>query len=419
MSEKSYSGRWEIFRFRPYVLYFIGHTVSLLGTGMQFIATSWLAMQLTGNNASVAYVLIFTSLPGVVLSPVIGVFVDRFDRKWLAVLMDLFRAAVLVVIPFLWWEGLLEPWHLYTATFLIALGDEIYTPAAMSLIREVLPPKMLLYANSTNAIAMQTGAMLGAGIGGVIVSLSSAVVVMIINAVSFIISALCIVLIRKGIVRPTEMPQVSKVGYRRFMSEIRLGLSYIRSRHNIMIFYAMIFFIRMSLYTINVLLGPFTKETLKVGAVGFGYIDACFALGAVVGNLLLPSITRARGNNFVMVLGMIGTALSIFLFGFSESLGIAMFFYFLIGAFFQVGILYMTRAQEVTELSYQGRVHSTFNTFFSILSLGIYLGMAHLIEILSFRSLYLLQGIIVAFAAVMAYHALYIRPKNVMRNVST
>ncbi|PZD96007.1 hypothetical protein DNH61_11305 [Paenibacillus sambharensis] len=418
MSELSGSGRWELFRHRPYLLYFVGHIISMLGTGMQFIATSWLAMEITGSNASVAYVLIFTSLPGILLSPVIGVYVDRFDRKWIAVLMDIFRASVLVIIPFLWWEGLLQPWHLYTATFLVALGDEIYTPAAMSLIREVLAPKLLLYANSTNAIAMQAGALLGAGLGGVIISLSSAVMVMIINAVSFLISAVCLVFIRKGIVRPSETNQSSKGGFQSFWTDIKLGLTYIRGRHNIMIFYAMIFFIRMSLYTINVLLGPFAKDTLKVGSVGFGYIDACFALGAVAGNLILPSITRARGNNFVMVLGMAGTALSIFLFGFSGGLGAAMLFYFLIGAFFQVGILYYTRAQEETELSYQGRVHSTFNTFFSLMSLGIYLGMAYLMEAMSLRYLYVFQGIVVAFAALLAYRALYMRPKVVAQDVS-
>nr|WP_281378823.1 MFS transporter [Paenibacillus phyllosphaerae] len=395
------------------MLYFIGHIISMLGTGMQFIATSWLAMELTGSSASVAYVLIFTSLPGIVLSPVIGVLVDRFDRKWMAVLMDVFRAGVLVAIPFLWWEGLLEPWHLYLATFLVALGDEIYTPSAMSLIREVLPSNMLLYANSTNAIAMQAGVLLGAGVGGVIVGFSSAVTVMVINVVSFLVSAVCLVLIRKGFVRPAAAAEATKGGFRSFVADMKSGLAYIRGRNGILFFYAMIFFIRMSLYTINVLLGPFAKDTLKVGAAGFGYIDACFALGAVTGNLLLPAVTKARGNRPVMVIGMFGIAIALVLFGFSANLATAMVFYFLIGACFQVGILFMTRAQEETELTYQGRVHSTFNTFFSLLSLGIYLGMAYLMENLSFRSLYVVQGVIVALAAIMAYRALYARGAKV------
>lgn len=412
MNEVSAAGRWEIFRFRPYLLYFIGHTISMLGTGMQFIATSWLAMQLTGNPASVAYVLIFTSLPGVVLSPLIGVFVDRFDRKWIAVLMDVFRAAALLAIPLLWWQGMLEPWHLYLVTFLVALGDEIYTPAAMSLIREVIPPQKLLYANSTNAIAMQSGVLLGAGVGGLLVGLSSAVSVMGINAASFLVSAVCILLIRKGVVRPARAEQASSGGFRSYWEDMKEGWTHIRGRHTILIFYAMIFFIRMSLYTINVLLGPFAKDTLMVGAAGFGYIDASFALGAVTGNLLLPPIARALGNRLVMTGGMAGIALAIFLFGFSGGLGIAMLLYFLIGAFFQVGILFITRAQEETELAYQGRVHSTFNTVFSILSLGIYLIMAQLMNELSLRYLFAIQGLIVAVAAFIAFYALYARPRS-------
>ncbi|MBW4082416.1 MFS transporter [Paenibacillus sp. S150] len=418
MNDKASLGRWSIFRFRPYLLYFIGHTISMLGTGMQFIATSWLAMELTGNSGAVAYVLIATSLPGILLSPLIGVYIDRFDRKWIAVLMDVFRAAVLVGIPVLWWQGLLEPWHLYTASFLVSLGDEVYTPAAMSLIREVLPPKALLYANSTNTIAMQAGALVGAALGGVIISLSSSVTVMLINAGSFLISGIFIVRIRKGLVIPSKAGSTIKAGVKTYWSEIRAGLAYIQGRHRLVIFYAMIFFIRMSLYTINVLLAPFAKDVLEVGSIGFGYIDACFAIGAVAGNLILPQITQAKGTNFVMVLGMSGTALAIMLFGFSVNLGMGMFIYFILGMFFQVGVLYLTRAQEETELSYQGRVHSTFNTLFSILSLGIYLGMAFLMQHYSFRLIYVVQGVVVAIAAITAFRVLYSKPKGVQNNVS-
>lgn len=419
MKEDLQAGRWSIFRFRPYLLYFIGHTISMLGTGMQFIATGWLAMELTGSSSSVAYVLIATSLPGIVLSPFIGAVADRFDRKWIAVVSDLFRALVLIGLPILWWLGSLEAWHLYLAAFLVAFGDELYAPAAMSLMREVLPPSMLLYANSTNTIAMQAGALVGAGIGGVIISLSSSIMVMLINAASFLVSALCIVMIRKGIVRPKETASSMKGGLRIFWNEIVQGLSYIKGRHGILFFYMMIFFIRMSLYTINVLLAPFAKDVLKVGAMGFGYIDASFAIGAVAGNILLPHATRVRGNSFVMVLGLAGTAAAILLFGFSPNLAAAMFIYFALGVFFQVGVLYLTRAQEATELSYQGRVHATFNMAFSMLSLGIYLGMAYLMEMYSFRLLYVVQGAIVAIAALLAYRVLYIKPKEVPSHVST
>ncbi|MCD4644870.1 hypothetical protein AR454_21785 [Bacillus mycoides] len=411
------SERWEIFRRKSYLLYFIGHTIAMLGTGMRFIAITWLIMELTGKGNSVGFILVFSALPGIILSPVIGIYVDRFDSKWMAVLMDVFRALVLVVIPLLWWFDMLQPWHLYLATFLIALGEEVYNPAAMILIREIIPQRLLLYSNSTNTIAMQAGALVGAGLGGVIISLSSPMVVMIINAFCFFFSAICILSIRKDKVIPAR-PTPSSGGFGQFFTELGDGIRYIRNHHNIIVFYSMMFFIRMSLYTINVLLAPFSKDELQVGAAGFGYIDACFAVGAVVGNFLLPRVVKFKGDSWTMTAGMFGIGVSILLFGFSTNLVSAMTIYFVLGMMFQVGVLYLTKAQEATDINLQGRVHATFNTFFSILSLGIYLGMSFLSEVYSFGILYTFQGIIIIFVGVFSIFAIYRKQKEDVNRVS-
>ncbi|UOE77176.1 MFS transporter [Parageobacillus thermoglucosidasius] len=97
--------RFEILRQRPFLFYFIGTTVSMFGTGMQFIANSWLAIKLTRASFSVAVVLVCAAIPGILLSPFIGVFVDRWDRRLLSVYMDLFRAAIVLTIPIFWWLG--------------------------------------------------------------------------------------------------------------------------------------------------------------------------------------------------------------------------------------------------------------------------------------------------------------------------
>jgi len=414
--EERVHNRWEIFKTKPYLLYFIGHTVAMLGTGMRFIAITWLIMDLTGRSSTVGILLVASAIPGIIFSPIIGIFVDRFDRKWLAVLMDIFRFLVLLLIPLFWWLEILEPWHLYLAAFLIALGEEVYTPSAMILIREVIPERLLLYANSTNTIAMQVGALIGASIGGIIISLSSPFVVIFINACCFLFSAICLVNIRKGRVKPEYGGRGNKAID--FFKELKDGIDYIAKYPKIVVFYSMMFFIRMALYTINVLLAPFSKNELQVGAAGFGYIDACFAVGAVIGNLLLPKVNAIKGPNWTMTVGMFGIGISIFLFGFSNNLIVAMGIYFMLGIMFQVGVLYLTKAQEQTDINFQGRVHSTFNTFFAILSFAIYLGMAFLSEVYSFSILYGIQGVIIIMAGIFAYFSILKKNKEEIKYVS-
>ncbi len=398
--------RRDIFGYRPFLLYFIGHSISMLGNGMQFIANSWLALQLTGAGYSVAIVLVAASLPGLLLSPVIGIYVDRFDRRMITVLMDILRALVLAGVVVLWSLGMLVAWHLYLMSFLIALFDEIYAPAAMALIREVVPAEMLLYANSTTTISLQLGTLLGTALGGVIIAASSAVVVMVINTVSFLVSALCLWGMRHGQVRPKVA--VSRVkGFAQFVAELREGIQYIRGSMTIIMAYLMMTFIRSTLYTINVLLAPFAKDHLRVGVQGFGYIDAAFAIGAVLGNFLLPLVTQRFGPRWAMTSGMWAISACLFLFAASQNLFTAMGSYFLLGVVFQVGVLYMTTAQQNIDVSYQGRVHSTFNVFFSLISVLVYLSMGFLGEVISLRWLYSFQGALIALAGLIAYIWIY------------
>jgi len=207
--------RLEIFRYRPYTLYFIGTTVSLIGTGMQFIANSWLALELTDANYSVALLLGISSIPGILFSPVLGVFVDRIDRKLLAATMDLFRGVILLSVPLLWWFKYLQPWHLYLMAFLVALGDIVYSPSAKALIVEVIPQKMLLTANSTTSVANQIGSLVGAGSAGLIIAMFSPIAVMVINAGTFFFSAFCILGMPKMRIVPMDVVSKAK-GWRFF-----------------------------------------------------------------------------------------------------------------------------------------------------------------------------------------------------------
>lgn len=121
----------------------------MTGTGMQYIANGWLALQITHSNLSVALVLMASTVPGVLLAPIVGVYVDRLDRRILAASMDLFRACVLFGIPLLWWLHRLQPWHLYLMAFFPGVGDYTYNASVLGLIREVVPRDQLLLANST------------------------------------------------------------------------------------------------------------------------------------------------------------------------------------------------------------------------------------------------------------------------------
>ena len=189
---------------------------------------------------------------------------------------------------------------------------------------------------------------------------------------------------------------------RALYSQLRQGIEYFRQHLDIMFNYVMLLFLFSTVRTMNILLAPFAKNELKVGAEGFGYIQAAFAVGAIAGGFLLPQVSRLYGANRTMSVTVWTLSASIILFATSSSLWMAILGYFLIGLTIQVRVLYLTEAQNSTDINYQGRVYSLFSTLMSLVSLAIYTVMGLLGEVVSQRWLYILQGLLIATSIVLA-----------------
>ncbi|GHO59408.1 MFS transporter [Ktedonobacter robiniae] len=394
--------RLDIFHEKSFVLYAIGYMISDAGSGMQFLASSWLVLQLSGSNASVAFLLIFSALPGIFLSPIIGICADRLDRRFLAVSVDLFRMLVTAVIFVLWGTNQLQAWHLYLMAFLIAIGDQVYIPATTALMRELLSEEQLLSANATVAMMIQLGTAFGVGCGGMLMALYSPGAAIGLNALSYLISAICLLNTRRGYHSPASSATPNP-----FLHDLRDGIGYVRQHLAIVPLYIVLLTFTMTIAVINTLLVPFATSVLKVGTPGLGTIDACFAIGAVVGGILLPLLRYCIGEKRLMVYGVVATGLCVLFFAFAQGLLAAMVANFCIGVFIETRIFYNTSVQRRVDPDYQGRVYATFATFFALITLVIYLGMGLLQEVLSQRYLYSLQGVVLLLVALIVA-----RPKD-------
>jgi MFS transporter, DHA3 family, macrolide efflux protein len=368
---------------------------------MEFIAISWLAMELTGRGYAVALVLIFGTIPGILFAPLVGVLVDRFNRQRLAVWMDVFRAVVIIAVPVLWWLGVLEPWHLYAMTFLTALGDVVFWPTRMSLVREIVPERLLLTANATTLASIQTGIVLGAASSGLFIALVPPIWALVFDALSYLLSAVSLLFM---VYRPVQHLVEARAS---FLTDLRSGFAYIARHRELFFPYFIMLVMQTTPRAINTLLPPFSKDVLKVGAAGFGLIDASWAIGAVLGGLAIPVLVKRLRKTNLMIWGLFALSFAIITFAASQNLIWGMLSYLAMGFVMQTRVLYQTSAQEKTELEYQGRVHSSFSTLFSIASLGIYMLMGYLGEIVSLGWLYVLQAAIIALAAVTALCVLF------------
>ncbi len=383
-----------------YRLLVIGWGISAIGNGIQFIASSWLATELSGKGYAAALVLIAQTLPGLLLAPLLGVWIDRLERRKLAAFLDAFRAIGLMLVPLVYWFGQLEAWHLYLMTFIVAIADSMYWPTRGALVREVVPQDRLLEANTISMTVVQIGMIVGASASGFIISAFSPITAMTINALTYIISGILTLWMKVNSSSRKAPRQTS------YIQDLRGGWQYLRSNPELWFPYFGGLMLFTTIQTVNVLLVPFVKNVLKLEADALGLIDAAWAVGAVGAGLAMAGAVARFGRQRLMVFSPVAVALCLMAFSFVNTLWLALVFYALGGFFIRGNILYRTTAQERTNLDYQGRVESIVGVASSLMSLVIYSAMGALQEFVSPRALYWLQSLVLMIVALWAWRVL-------------
>lgn len=363
--------------------------VSSVGAGMQFIGMSLLLYSMSGSVASIGWLLIVHSIAGIILSPWMGVWIDRWNFKQVCMAADWIRALAMCVIPLFAWYGDVPAGIIYAAEFVLAACDRFHWPSSMGLIRTIVPQTQLLQANARIGIANQLGMLLGTALGGMLVAAFSPVIVIYVNILTFALSAFL-----TWIIKPVyeaiknEIADRSSSSMRKDWAE---GFAYMKSRPQLISLAIIQIFGYMTLYVCNTLLPVFTEKELKVGAVGFGYIEAAWAIGAIAGSYALATVMKRFKLVSFGRISMLLIAFSLLVFLSSTSLLQALIGYLLLGFFVVSNRIHNeTLIQLEVEVAYVGRVNSMMVMLISYMSLIVYLIVGYLGDMISIRWIYLL-----------------------------
>ena len=281
----------DVFRLPGYLAFWSAETVSQFGTYVTTLALQVLVViTLKGSATDVGLLNAARWLPYLVLGLVLGAWVDRRRRKPIMVATDLGRAVLLGAIPGLWSIGLLTLPLLmaFVATFgvLTLLNDA----ASQSFVPRLVPRPSLVAANARldqGAAVAQTS---GPAIAGALVTALSAPLAVLVDAVSYLISAL--VVWRIPIVEPKPEQTGHRLDLRR---EIGEGLSFVY-RHPMLAPFALgthgWFLFNSMLVTVFV---PFTLLELKLSAFEMGVALAAAGVTGLLGSFLARPLGMAWG----------------------------------------------------------------------------------------------------------------------------
>lgn len=211
---------FAVLKRRNFALMWTGQLVSTIGSALTSLAASIYIYRETGGSAlSVGLMLIATAAPSLLLGLVAGVFVDRYDRKRMMIVADLLRAVLVFLIP------VLVPYNmiwLYVMVMLTTAVGQFFDPAYESVLPEVAEDKELAAANSLMAISSFGSTAIGFAASGLIASRYPIEYAFYLDALSFLFSAGCILLLR---VRKLEVSDTTTVAV--VISNLKSGISYL------------------------------------------------------------------------------------------------------------------------------------------------------------------------------------------------
>jgi MFS family permease len=396
---------------RPLRFVFVANMVSMFGSGINAAAVYWHLLQVTHSEVTLGKLLVLQTIPGILLLPFSGVVIDRQDRRHLVMLLDFTRAAVILAVAILALTGRAETWHLYLMNTLVAAGFWMFWPTINALIQELTPGEAFVQSNTMLLAGVQGGWMVAGALVGFLYNHIGLGGILLIDVATYAVSFACYFAVRKGrhLVAPQQLsPEAAEAArargaFRHFFHELHEGVRYIRShRYLMLVGTAMALFISAML-TQNVITAPISDRILKAGAVGYGWLNAGWGMGAFLSVLYSPHILRKLGHHRATGLALFTLASCLFVLPFSHALSIAVLLYILMGSGRGVGGTALgSDMMELVPKHFMGRVQNTFYFAGNIAQVGMGLGVAFVAHHISLTLAIMMVGMIYLIACLTA-----------------
>ncbi|HEX3219670.1 MAG TPA: MFS transporter [Candidatus Limnocylindria bacterium] len=341
---------------RDYALLMAGATVSLLGDGFFTVALAWQVYEISNVPTALSIVGVAWTAPLILFILLGGVFSDRYDRRLMMIGADAVRAAAIGLMGALSVAGVLSLWHIIALIAFVGLGDAFFNPASTAIVPTLLPDDELPQANALQGfIRPFMIRLMGPALGGFVVALAGPGTAFVIDAFTFVLSAVAIGAIAT---RPSFTAVSHGIG--QTLLEMREGFSFVR--HNPWCWATLVaamFSLLLFIGPVQVLLPFVVKNQLGLGAESLGFIYAAGGIGSVCAALLLGQLGLPRLKITVMYAVWTGGVLLLAGYGLMTALWQALLIGFLWQALFQAGgIIWVTLLQTLVPRRLLGRVTS-------------------------------------------------------------
>jgi MFS family permease len=403
---------------KNYMLVVLGNFVSLMGSNIQQFVLSLYVLALTGSATLFASMLAISILPRILLSPIAGVFGDWFDKKKSIVILDLINAFILLGFAiYLYYNEALSIGLIYLLVVLLEI-TEIFFHSSMSVVLpSVVEKEQYLEANSTRTMLVSFGQLMAPIFGALIFGSFGLLVAIIINAFSFLFSAISEMFIHV----PKSKSEDNVKSLAGFKKDLISGLKIIKESKPIRTILSMAIIINFSiapLFSVGLIF--LVREVLMQSDIRLGILQTVLSASMIAAPILLTKKLKQMKLGDVLaksflVIGLLIMLMSITIHQsiFSVNDGflsymIVLVICFIIGVFVTaVNIAVQTLFQHIVPMEYMGRTSTVLGLFTAI---AIPIGQmifGYLYDIINPGLVVILNGFIIIMVVIVYYKQMH------------
>ena len=336
---------------KNFIIVVIGQIISLFGNSIQRFCMSLYILDLTGSAAIFSRILAISIIPYILFAPIAGLLADTVNRKKIMVYLDLLSAALMCIYSVILISGRDNTIIVASVMFILSIIYTLYSPSVTACIPQIVEKDKLA---SANGIIQQVAAVVNLVspiVAGLLYSFASIKTIVILNAISFLLAAIIEMFLD---IPDLEIKEKFKNPILQSLKEMKKSFIYLKEKKKIIL--GIIFSYGLTnIFVVPILtvISPyFIRIKLNMSASLFGFVEAIFVLGMILGGLLItfrPKIFKMKEIHktmYPMVISIIIMGVSTYLSGSNKFVVLGLYS---IGGF---GIMLSLSLSNIMSLTY-------------------------------------------------------------------
>jgi MFS family permease len=302
---------------RAFTVVWVGQFVSLLGTGMtRFALTLW-AWELTGEATALALMAFFSFAPNILLTPIAGALVDRWNRKLVMMLSDIGAVAATVAMFLLSLDGSLQIWHVYAAGAFASAFEAFQFPAYSAAITTMVDKSQYSRTSAMMSLAGATSGIFAPIAAAGLYALVKLNGILAIDIATFFVALFTLAIIAVPTVKRSAEGDASRGG---LLAETLYGFRYILARRSLFGLQLVFFFGNLLTTTVFVLFSAMILARTGNDESVLAVVNAAAGIGGVIGGIVMSIWSGFQRKIHGVLLGWVFGAVGIIAFGLGQAL---------------------------------------------------------------------------------------------------